>query len=226
MPGCIDPVWERIFRSQEWGKYPPEYVVRFVAQHFYGVEDRSRIRLLDLGCGPGACSWFIAREGFSLCGIDGSPTAISRARERLLSEALQSDLRIGDFSELPWPEGCFDGVVDNAAIYSVPLGIARKTIAEVYRVLKPGGYFLSASFSDQTWGYGKGSMVEPGGFTGIKEGPLAGKGFSRFSSRSQIQDLFSGFQMISLEKASYTVDNMSHMIELWIATCQKPGVAI
>ncbi|MEI9897627.1 MAG: hypothetical protein WDN28_28155 [Chthoniobacter sp.] len=49
-----DPVWERLFREQEWGKYPPEHVIRFVARNFYKAPDRKQVRLLDLGGGTGA----------------------------------------------------------------------------------------------------------------------------------------------------------------------------
>ena len=92
-----DPVWEEVFRAQEWGKYPPEYVIRFVARSFYGAPDRKAVRLLDLGCGPGACTWYMAREGFSAAGIDGSETAICRCAERLRNERLAADLKVGDY---------------------------------------------------------------------------------------------------------------------------------
>ncbi len=61
-----DPVWEEIFRRKEWGKYPPEHVIRFVARNFYRVADRASIRLLEIGCGPGANIWFMTREGFTV----------------------------------------------------------------------------------------------------------------------------------------------------------------
>src|ERR1019366_523612 len=77
-----DPVWEQIFSTREWGKYPPEHVVRFVAGNFYRVPDRKEMCLLEVGCGPGANVWFMAREGFTVSRIDGSATAIKQARER------------------------------------------------------------------------------------------------------------------------------------------------
>ena len=79
-----DPGWEQIFSSREWGKYPPEHVIRFIARSFYGVPDRKEVRLLEPGCGPGANIWFMAREGFTVSGIDGSATSIKQADERLV----------------------------------------------------------------------------------------------------------------------------------------------
>src|SRR5690349_11778017 len=97
-----DPIWETVFKSQEWGKYPPEQVIRFVARNFYAARDRKSVRILDLGCGTGACAWYMAREGFSVSGIDGSETAVRTAMLRLSEENLSADLRVGDYLHLPW----------------------------------------------------------------------------------------------------------------------------
>ncbi len=56
------------------------------AQNFYNASDRKAIKILEVGCGPGANLWFMAREGFSVYGIDGSEHAIELARRRLDSE--------------------------------------------------------------------------------------------------------------------------------------------
>src|ERR1019366_5194304 len=79
-----DPVWEQIFSTREWGKYPPEHVVRFVAGNFYRVPDRKEMCLLEVGCGPGANIWFMAREGFTVSRIDGSATSIKQGDGRLV----------------------------------------------------------------------------------------------------------------------------------------------
>lgn len=217
-----NPVWEDVFQRHEWAKYPPEHVIRFVARHFYAAVDRSEVRLLDLGCGPGACAWYMAREGFSVCGIDGSSTAIERARKRLVTDRLSGDLRVADFTILPWEKGYFDGVVDNVSLCTVPFACALATIMEVARVLKPGGLFLSCAFTDRTWGCGTGPLIEPGGYTYVLEGPIANKGFCRFLGRPQINDLYAGFDILSIEKTSYTLECVRRLVELWIVTCEKP----
>lgn len=93
-----DPIWEQVFSSREWGKYPPEHVVRFVARNFYGLPNRAVVRLLEIGCGPGTNVSFMTREGFSTSGIDGSPTAIRKAGDRLARENLHADLRVGNIA--------------------------------------------------------------------------------------------------------------------------------
>jgi ubiquinone/menaquinone biosynthesis C-methylase UbiE len=216
-----DPAWENVFRSQEWGKYPPEYVIRFVARNWYSASDRKKVRLFDLGCGGGACSWYMAREGFSVSGIDGSESAIDRATQRMESEGLHADLRVGDFTQLPWPDDSFDGVIDNVTLYCNPFENCRQTVAEVKRVLKPGGKFLSVNFTDRTWGYGLGEQVQSGTFTGIREGPFLGKGLALFMGRAQIDKLYRDFEEKDVELTSWTLDKQTHLVELWIVTCRK-----
>lgn len=218
--GC-DPVWDRIFATQEWGKYPPEHVVRFVARNFYQAADRAKVRLLDLGSGPGANSWFMAREGFEVAAIDGAPTAIKRLEARLASEGLKADARVGNFVRLPWPDDSFDGIVDNAALCCNPLADARKVITEVLRVLKPGGLFCSANFTDRSWGYGVGRRAEAHGFNDITEGPLQGKGFALFLGRAEIDELYAEFADVAVDRLAYTVERGAHQIELWIVVARK-----
>jgi len=216
-----DPAWEKIFGSRPWGKYPPEHLVRFVAGHFYSASPRSAVHLLEVGCGPGANVWFMAREGFRVSGIDGSPTAIRLATERLASEGLAADLRIGDFSSLPWPDNSFDGVVENVSLYCNPWAVIKQAVSEMRRVLKPGAPLLSSFFTDRTLGYGLGTEVESDAFVDIREGPMAGAGFSLFLNRARLDELFSDFSEIAVERTSRTMGNERHLIEQFVITCRK-----
>jgi SAM-dependent methyltransferase len=217
-----DPVWEQIFRNQEWGKYPPEHLIRFVARNFYRVNPRSRIRLMEIGCGPGANIWFMAREGFTVAGIDGSHTAIRRAIQRLASDNLSADLHVGDFAQLPWPNDSFDGIVENLSLYTNPWSGIQRALKEVCRVLKPGAPFLSTFFSDRTWGYGEGEMIDSDAFRNIPEGPLAGTGFCLFLRQEKVKDLFHDFADIDTERITRAFDRQQHIVEHLVITCRKP----
>jgi SAM-dependent methyltransferase len=218
-----DPVWEQIFASREWGKYPPEHVVRFVARNFYRVPDRKQVRLFELGCGPGANVWFMAREGFTVSGIDGSSTAIQQASERLSREGLTADLRVGDYSTIPWPDSSFDGVVENVSLYCNRWDAVKRALGEVRRVLKPGAPFFSSFFTDRTWGYGLGTMVEPDGFIDITEGPLAGAGFCLLLNRDRLHELFRHFADVAVERVSWTMQGEQRLVEQFVITCRKPA---
>src|SRR3989344_4036029 len=103
-----DKTWEKIYRTKEWGKYPPEELVRFIAHNYYETKDRKTVKILDLGCGTGAATWFIAREGFNAYGIDGSPTAIKIAKKRFITEKLKGNFQVGDIISLPFEGDEFD----------------------------------------------------------------------------------------------------------------------
>lgn len=217
----MDAIWEKLFSRQEWGKYPPECVVRFVATNFYHSSERGKIHLLDAGCGPGACTWFMAREGFRVAGIDGSPSAISRARQRLESEALHADLKVGDYTSLPWPDGCFDGVIDNASFYANLVADWHQAVNEVCRVLKPGGLFFTTSFTEKTWGFRTGEEIEPGTFRDIPDGPLYERGLSHFVDEAQLRQILHPFSRVDIERECRTLANQTKMLELWVATAVK-----
>lgn len=99
--------------------------------------------VLDLGCGDGGNLVFFARLGFAVSGVDYAPTALRLAREWLAREELESDLRTGDMQNLPWAEDSFDAVISVKAINHNTTAGVKATMAEVRRVLRPGGYFFA-----------------------------------------------------------------------------------
>src|SRR5258708_2265107 len=117
-----DSVWEQVFTSQPWGKYPGEDLIRFVARHFYGRQERHAVRFLEVGSGTGANLWYIAREGFAAFGIEGSAAAAELARRRLGAECPGWDaaprsgrIDVGDILQLPAADSSFDAVLDSEA---------------------------------------------------------------------------------------------------------------
>jgi SAM-dependent methyltransferase len=209
----MDPVWEQLFSAQEWGKYPPEHVIRFVARNFYGAPKRQDVKLLEVGCGPGANVWYAASEGFDVSAIDGSPSAVRKARDRLQKAGLDANLKVGDFcGKLPWPDETFDGVIENLSLYTNRRVRIKQAISEIRRVLKPKGKFQSCWFNAQTWGYGLGNEVEPGGFERISEGPLKDRGFCLFVQDDDIKDFLQGFNIESMETVSRSMQNRSRQV--------------
>lgn len=195
--------WDDKFRNQSWGRYPPEDLVRFVGRHYKQCH-RSDVSALEIGCGPGANLWFLHREGFRVSGIDGSVAAIDSASARLENEnkslnTITPDLRVGDFKNLPWNDGSFDLAIDIFAIYANTLDVIQATIAEIHRVLKPGGRFYSKLWGRNTSGYGKGREVEPGTYDNIPFGPCCNMGLSHFFDRKEIEKLFSVFEIDAID---------------------------
>lgn len=186
--------WDEKFRNRSWGRYPPEDLVRFMGRHFRDA-DKSTVKVLETGCGPGANLWFMHREGFAVHGIDVSATAIDIAKARLAHENARisspvADLRVGNFNNLPWPDCIFDVVVDIFALYANTTDIIRQSLTEIARVLKPGGLFYSKLWGRNTTGFGQGLQLEPGTFDAIPEGPCRQMGVTHFFTREEIESVF------------------------------------
>lgn len=215
-----DPIWETVFQNHEWGKYPGENLIQFIARNFYKKE-RQKIFLLEIGCGPGANIWFMAREGFNVTGIDGSKTAINIARERLKRENLRAQLIVGDIINLPFENYSFDGIIDNECLSCNNEQNTLLIFAEISRLLKSGGLFYSRSFSNEMF-IGEKLLNESFEFSNITEGPLLGKGFVRLMDEQKIHSLYTkNFKIRSIDKIEYTQYNSSQKISEFIIICQK-----
>lgn len=218
-----DPVWEHIFRTRsEWGRYPPEELVRFFARTYYQRPDRSAVKVLDIGCGPGSGpSWFVAKEGFDLYGIDASPTAITRAQSRFAAEGLKGDFRTGDLAALPYPDQSFDCAIDIACLQCNDEIEVVSLVSEIRRVLKTGGTHFSIASARGTWGDGIGRTVDSTTFTDIPEGPFANMGKNRFPTRDDMLRLYGDFEQIELNYSVRSVGGGPHEVRNWVLSCRK-----
>jgi SAM-dependent methyltransferase len=126
-------------------RYPNEELCRFMGRHYFGVprEQRSSMRILEVGCGSGANLWMIAREGFDAYGIDLSLEAIRLCRLMLESYAAKASLQVADMTALPFPNSCFNAIVDVFSAYCFGNQLFAKYLDEVQRLLTPGGRYFA-----------------------------------------------------------------------------------
>ena len=102
--------WEQIHQSKVWGGYPTEHIIRFMARNYYSLE-RTRVKVLDFGCGAGAHTWYLAREGFDTYAFDISETAVKRLRNRLETEGLRANVIAADGMNMPYEDEFFDVII-------------------------------------------------------------------------------------------------------------------
>ena len=214
----FDPTWEAIHRSRSWGRYPPEELVRFVARRFGSPVGRTA---LDLGCGGGANTWLLAREGFAVTGVDGSAAAIAHARELLDREGLNADLRVADLASLDLPADSFDCVIDVSSIQHNGTAAAARIVELVHRALRPGGSFFSMLVGTATTGSDAGAPAGDGSYTRVDAGPLQGTGRTRFYSRADVERLMEAFRSVSIDRSERTDLGSEYRIEHWVATGVK-----
>lgn len=220
---AFDEIWEQIHSEQEWGKYPSEEVIRFAARNFYHMK-RSAVKMLDAGCGTGAVTWFLAREGFNVSGFDGSVTAVRKAMDRLKAEGLSAELRVGYATEMPFENEFFDGIIDSAMIYANTSEAIGIILSECYRILKQGGKLFSTGlFKRGMTGYGTGEKLEEHTYRELTEGPLAHRGTAHFFDRDQIVLLWTkaGFKDIRVDSVSRTDRDGAVKIDYYIVESVK-----
>ncbi|WP_219845874.1 class I SAM-dependent methyltransferase [Maribrevibacterium harenarium] len=194
-----DSNWETVFASRPWGKYPGEDLIRFVARRFFSVEDRSAIKILEVGSGTGANLWFIAREGFQAYGIEGSASGVKITTQRLNAEVpdWQGNIQQGDILSLPFADNVFDAVIDVEAVSCNSFVDSQRIYQEMVRVLKPNGHFYSRCFTAGSDGDGTGKPLGRGYFL-ADSGPMAGIGPVRYTSQEDLAELLPT-QLIDLE---------------------------
>lgn len=111
----------------------PEYVDQIIPLAV--GEQSGRQRVLDLGCGDGQIARAIARTGASVVGIDPTTNQIDVASARAGGPVFAQ----AGASPLPFPDASFDGVI--ACLVFEHIDDIDAAIAEVARVLRPGGRF-------------------------------------------------------------------------------------
>lgn len=106
------------------------------------LKSRNVKTVLDLGCGSGWLSVYLAREGFSVTGVDVSQQAINLGKMWSDEENLAIDFVVEDLAQLTFADQQFDAVVANSIFEHFPLDKALLIAQKVYSMLKPGGVFI------------------------------------------------------------------------------------
>ncbi len=135
-----DTEWAQADGSSKWEQAEPE-VMHFAETLPAGAS------VLDLGAGVGRHALALARQGFAVAALDAAPEGIAEINRIATAEGLTIDTRIGLMTDLPFEDGQFDHVLSWNVIYHGDEDVLRETIAEIARVLKPGGTFLGTMLS-------------------------------------------------------------------------------
>jgi ubiquinone/menaquinone biosynthesis C-methylase UbiE len=186
-------------------------------------KDRETLRFLEIGCGAGNNLWFAAEAGFSVAGIDISPTAINHSRERLSLLGHEScDLKVGHIAHLPWPDEYFDIVLDRGTLTMTSYADIRACVSEVLRVLRPGGCMLGYSLfghnsSDRQYG----TRLSENTYDHFTSGYFTKGGLTSFFDENDLRDMFGNFSDINITRHTSTNLASNHVRETYSIICHK-----
>ena len=125
-------------------------------------------KALDICCGAGTNTVYLAQNGFDVTGLDISKTAIKIAKKKAHQAKVDINFLAESFIDLPFVDEAFSFVFDMGCFHHVEVEERPKFIAGVHRVLKEWGKYMLTCFSYKN-----------------------GLGWNHFT-KQQIIDLFSG----------------------------------
>lgn len=138
--------WEAAYRKRPSGEDKPHED----ADHLHEIFQRNEVKkILDLGCGDGRHLVYFAEHGYRVSGFDYAPTALKRAREWLSKENLDASLFCANMNAIPCADNAFDAIVCIAVINHNRMPEIRKTIQEIYRVLRLDGWLFIVVATDR-----------------------------------------------------------------------------
>lgn len=108
---------------------------------------------MDLGCGLGRHSIYMAKKGLSVTAADLSDFGLNHLKEWAAQEQLSVKTAVCDMEALPFEDNSFDCVLCYNVIYHAGRAGVIKTLAELKRVLKPDGELFLTMLSKKSDGF-------------------------------------------------------------------------
>jgi SAM-dependent methyltransferase len=129
-------LWYR-FGTPPWVLGPRQELVELV--------ESGRIapcRVIDLGCGTGDNSIYLARHGFDVTGVDFAPSAIAEAKRKAEAAGVEIAFYVDDLTNLETTYGTFDFLVDYGTLDDLSADDRERYIQSVLPLTRPGSLFL------------------------------------------------------------------------------------
>ena len=195
------PGWDTVYAP---GAAPPPWDIGRPQQAFLRLADRGLLsgRLLDAGCGTGEHALLAAARGAEAMGVDISPRAIAKARDKAAERGLPARFEVADVLSLEQLGMTFDTVIDSGVFHVFDDQDRARYVTSLGSVLRPDGCCYLMCFSDR----------KPGGY-----GP-------RRISQDELRAAFSdGWDVTSIEADTFEVNPgmPAPTAQAWLAVIRR-----
>ena len=205
-------MWEEYYsvlrQLPDWLRKP----VPFVVDALSIFRKSGAHQFLDLGCGMGRNSIYLAKQGFDVIGIDISKSALRKTKSWSEIEGITNvTVLCASMTHLPFVNHAFDAIVSVSVIHHAVKEDIRKAMEEIHEVLKDNGLFLANLLSIEDYRCGSGLKIEEGTFQVLED--FEEKQFEEvhhFFSQEEIQILLADFKRISMEQIGSGKEERPH----------------
>jgi SAM-dependent methyltransferase len=121
------------------------------SDQIHGYSQSAGLRVLDVGCGNGYVLGQYAKFGAAVSGVDLTQTAIDLSRTRFALAGFKGDFRLTDGERLPFDDNTFDIACSMGVLHHIE--DPRPMVAEMHRVIKPGGRIILMLYYWGSWKY-------------------------------------------------------------------------
>jgi SAM-dependent methyltransferase len=139
------------FREFDNSRESPDVEPYPFSNFVHDYENSKGKAVLDYGCGNGYVLSHYARHGASVYGVDLTQAAIDLCRARFELLGLEGNFVQNDGTTVPFEDGLFDVACSMGVLHHIP--DPAPTVAELYRVLKPGGRLIVMLYHRDSFRY-------------------------------------------------------------------------
>ena len=195
-----DAYWDNELNRSYW--LEPDKVVTELIATLYKPKTKD---ILDLGCGIGRHTIFLAEAGYNVTAVDSSQEALDILKYQVDEKGLKVIIINGNYSEELFPENSFDLIIAYNVIYHGYREDFAQAVHLVCKWLRSDGLFFFTCPSRKDDRYGNGEKVAPNTYKPLNS--IHPVDIHYFADEADISDFLHEFSEISKDTYEHYWDN-------------------